>query len=330
MLLCYPFLGRRTQNTALDAETSSEEYRADLPLAAPSVGRYEEVPNRRRAAENGGRKLKMSLLPVATLCLALVASIGTPVFADTKSVEMRFQFAGTILDERRNTSGTFAISLSGRFRETAPDLQVEDSGVYVYGPFAWNSSWTEYMGDNKTQYKVEVSASHYEFRQENYYQYSAKGYDAQASYSGRLFVIWGDGSTSSFTINLNPAEIDKFTYQSSLYEELRDEQKRMIYQWNPELNDWIFIGENTTRYGVLSMGNITRNSFNIPFVGSIKGKDGRQNGLLVLSKTETTETVAGTRYWDDFSEDFEYTSVRLDFAAMGKFGPYMLTAYTTS
>jgi len=270
--------------------------------------------------------MQKSWLLVSMLYLALVASFATPVLGAGKSVEVKYQFAGMIYDERNNMTGAFALTFSGRFQETAPDMETEVPGIYTYGPFEYNYSWTEYWGDNKTQYKAEVYGHHYEYGWESYHQYIAKWYSARASYNGRLFIIWADGSTSTFSVNLNPIEIDKFAYNSSVYQESRNEEVRTVYQWNPEQENWTFIRENSTRFGFLESGTISQEGLGMIFTGEIKGKNGRYNGLLIVADTEATESVHGTRYWDDYSEEYGYSSTYHEFMAMGKFGPYLVTA----
>ncbi len=271
--------------------------------------------------------MRKSWLAASALCLVFVALSVAPVVVAGKPTEISYQFAGTIMDERNGMQGTFALAFSGRFPETNPEMVQEMSGNLTYGPYMYNYSRTEYWGDNETQYKIEIAGFHYEYRIESYHQYIAKWYSGLAC-TGRLFVIWADGSAASYSVKLSPIEIAKTMYQSSFYQEYHDEELRAIYQWNPDLNDWMFLGENDTRFGSVAAGTINGDGVSIIFNGEIRGRDGRYNGLLIVSEATVTEEVTETRYWDDFSEEFEYTATLHEFLATGKFGPYIMTKYS--
>jgi hypothetical protein len=271
--------------------------------------------------------MSKSWLGASALCLVFVALFVVPAEAAGRPIELNYQFAGTIMDERNGMQGAFALTFSGRFQETNPQMEQETSGNNTYGPYMYNYSRTEYWGDNITQYKVEIVGFHYEYRAESYQQYIAKWYSGQAC-TGRLFIIWTDGSVSSYSVSLSPIEIARTVYQSSFYQESHDEERRAIYQWDPVLNDWLFLGVNETRFGSTVSGTINRKGVSIIFNGEIRGRDGRYNGLLIVTETIAEEEVTGTRYWDDFSESFGYTNTWREFMAMGKFGPYIMTTYS--
>ena len=267
-----------------------------------------------------------TLLAASVLCLLLIALFTVPTNAVGNRVEISYQFAGTIVDERNGMQGTFSMALSGRVQGTKPEMEQETSGNSTYGPYAYNYSRTEYWGDNITQFKAEIVGFHFEYRTENYQQRIEKWYSGQA-FTGKLLVIWSDGSVSSYSVSLSPIEIARTLYQSSFYQESHDEETRTIYQWDPELMDWMFLGENKTQFGSTASGTVNREGLSIILNGLIKGKDGRYNGLLMVSEIYATEQVTGTQYWDHFSQDFEYTNSSHQFIAMAKFGPYMMTNY---
>jgi hypothetical protein len=264
-----------------------------------------------------------AVIPI--LFIVILVSLGTPTVVAEKPVKIEFMIPGYIWDESKEISGTMSLTLSGQFMERTPDYEKEESGEYTYGPYEDEYTWEYTYERNETLYKEVRYYYYYDYDWERYYWHIAKWYSSQPTYSGELVIIWEDGSTSTFKVNLSPSEIGRYAYEVEFYSEYHRAYNYTVYQWDGE--KWVYSYGYGYRYGYTASGTSAGSGFRIDSIGKIQSIGEPLKGSLSFAEYEFRQATNGTSYWDDYSDEWEYTWERHEFWAGGKFGPYYLYAY---
>jgi hypothetical protein len=262
---------------------------------------------------------------IPLLFIVMLVSLGAPVLAAEKSVKIEFVVPGRIWDESQEISGVMSLTLSGRFIEKVPEYEKEEAGEYTYGPYEYEDSWEYIYERNGTLYKEELYVYYYYYYWANYYWHITKWYSPQPSYTGELIAIWEDGSTSTFTVDLSPSEIGKYFYEVEFYSEYHYAYSYAVYEWDGE--KWVYIYGDSYKSGYIASGTFTGSAIGIYSIGKIQSTGKPLKGGLSFAEYKFKLAINGTWYWDDYTEELNYTLEQHGLWALGKFGPYYLLAY---
>lgn len=264
-----------------------------------------------------------AVIPI--LFVNILVSLGIPIVVAEKPVRIEFMIPGYIWDESQEISGFMSLALSGQFKERAPDYVKEDAGEYTYGPYEDEYTWEYTYEWNETFYKEVGYSYYYDYYWECYYWRVVKWYSRQPSYNGEIVAIWKDGSTSTFRVGLSPSEIGRYAYEAQFYSEYHRAYNYTVYEWDGE--KWVYIYEYSYRYGHTASGTYAGSGFVVNSIGKIQGTGGPLKGELAFAEYEFRLAINGTSYWDDYTEEWDYTWEQRELWAAGKFGPYYLYAH---
>ncbi len=240
--------------------------------------------------------------------LLMFASIMVPVFAAKQKTEkIEYTLLGRIYDMSKGMSGIFSVSFSGMVK--APDYEssysgeglIEESGEDYYEEF-----WSDEQGN---------------WRAENYYWYSAVGFDiysgyqaiwdsSQPAFHGRLVAIWEDGYPTTFTAGLSLLGLVRSYSETTRTVEATFSWRRVIYWLDKETAEWVYDREEEDSFTYALSGTIASTTLSIEFEGKIQCKGGRP--------------LQGTLSLFDNKEVYNGSGESRQLSISGQFGPYRI------
>lgn len=248
--------------------------------------------------------MKNKKLFVPMVLLLLLAFNVSPTLAAKKTWNIEYTLPGSIYDRDSGyrSGGTLSLTVSGKVVGT-PDYEEEQSVVDepIYYGYEMEGEY-DYWEDD-THYLVKY---YYAVRIEgvgSYYEYYGRWYSPQPTFNGKLVVIWYDGLTASFNVDLSPIMIEKFTREGSAHLTYSYFSSETLYEWDEVEGNWILVEEAVTDDSFDSDFTYTESNIHCLFSGKIQNK-----GRPPLKGTlELWEVVSGNYIWGE-----------------GTFGPYQL------
>ena len=225
------------------------------------------------------RKTRM-LVPLVFL-LMFASTITPALAAKQKTEKIEYTLLGRIYDGAKGISGIVSVTFSGGVKGT-PDYESSYSGE---GPI-------EESGDG--YYEEFWSDEEANWRAENYYWYSAVGYDIysgyqagwsspQPAFNGKLVAIWEDGTTTTFTAGLSLLGMEKSSSETTRTVEATFGWRRVVYWLDKETAEWVYDREEEDSFTYGWSGTIASSTLSMEFSGRIQCKGGRPlQGTLSL------------------------------------------------
>jgi hypothetical protein len=266
---------------------------------------------------------KRGCVLILVLLFPMLVSLATRVPAESEKTE--FMVPGYIWDVDREISGVISLTLSGQLLSRAPDYEEEDVGEYTYGPYEDKYEWNYTYSVGNYTYMEYYYSYYYDYYRDNHSRYVKKWYSPLPTYNGELVVIWEDGSTSTFTVDLSPTEIRRYAEETEYYSEHHYAYNHTLYWWDGE--KWVYDYGYGYRYGYVESGAYNGSGVRFKTIGKIQSGDGPLEGVLDFTEYEYWHTENGTSYWDGYTTEYEYTWGQHGFWAYGTFGPYELYGY---
>jgi len=252
-------------------------------------------------------KTKKLFIPMVFLLL-LAFNVSPALAAKQKTWNIEYTLTGSIYDRDLGDrsgrgNGFLSLIVSGKVVGT-PDYEteqsVEDEPIYygsgMGGEYDYWEDETHYLFKYYSEASVEGLATYSEYR--------ARWYSPQPTFNGKLVVIWDDGSTASFNVDLSPSTIEKSSREGTVQGTYLYFARETLYE---EVGgEWILVKETVTEDSEDFDITYTESNIHILFSGKIQSK-GRPplKGTLELQEVVSGNYIMG----------------------YGEFGPYQLSIY---
>ena len=255
------------------------------------------------------------MLMLVTLGAIFVLALAVPaVLATSKTKKVGYAASGSISGP--SSWGDMTLTISGNIHLRTPDYKYQGYASYRIPTFVSYTelSVSEYEDQDGNRWKTATGTYLEEVREASGVSQVEGWYSPRSKFNGKIAATWRDGSTTAFTVQLNPDKIQKETLVGTMTISLVETTVTEYYIWEEfdEYGWWMWqyadTGDSVTLSSVTH--DLAETTLYFDFSGKIQCKG--------------TSPIHGTvMLWDTF-RIIDGVSGEHSVSGMGQFGPYRL------